>query len=69
MWWEYVIIAAVLIFGVYAFLVMVGFQSRVLTRKTERSAESIYDNYADSERAQRRFARKHGDRRPDDARR
>ena len=59
-WWEYIIIVAVLIAGVYGFLVLTGFETRVLTRKTRRTAESMYDNYADSNRKQRRYARKRG---------
>lgn len=59
-WREYIIIVAVLIAGVYGFLVLTGFETRVLTRKTGRTAESMYDNYADSNRKQRRYARKRG---------
>jgi hypothetical protein len=32
----------------------------VLARKTTRTAESMYDEYADSPRKQRRYAREHG---------
>jgi hypothetical protein len=66
-WWEYIIIAAVLIFGAYCFLVIVGFRTRLLTGKTERTVESMYSNYADSSRKQRKYAREHGSRRRDDA--
>ena len=51
MWWvNDIVVPAVLILGVYGFLVLVGFQKRMLTRKTDRTAESMYDNYADSGR-------------------
>ena len=59
MWWEYIIIAAVLLFGIYAFLTLTGFETRVLSRRTNRTAESMYDNYADPLRRQRRYARQH----------
>jgi hypothetical protein len=59
MWWQDVIIAVVLVFGIYAFLVLIGFQTRLMTRRTDRTAESMYSNYADSERKQRRYARQH----------
>jgi hypothetical protein len=59
-WWEYLIITAVLIFGIYCFLVLVGFRTRLLTRKTDRTAESMYTNYADSNRKQRKYARERG---------
>ena len=48
MWWMDVIVAILLIVGVYGLLVLTGFEKRVLTRKTSRTAESIYANYADS---------------------
>jgi hypothetical protein len=53
-WWEYVIIAAVLVLGVYSFKVLTNFQTRQLSRKSTRSAESIYRNYADPEGERRR---------------
>lgn len=60
MWWEYIIIAAVLLLGIYAFLTFTGFETRVLSRRTNRTAESMYDNYSDSLRKKRRYARQHG---------
>jgi hypothetical protein len=66
MWWEYIIIVAVLIFGIYSFLVVVGFRTRLQTRKTDRTAESMYSNYADSNRKQRKYARERGGQWQDD---
>lgn len=60
MWWQYIVIAAVLILVVYCFMVIVGFRTRLLTRKTDRTAESMYSSYADSTRKQRKYAREHG---------
>jgi hypothetical protein len=65
-WWEYIIIAAVLIFGVYCFLVLVGFRTRLLSSRTNRTAESMYSSYAGSTRKQRKYAREHGGLRRDD---
>jgi hypothetical protein len=59
-WWEYVIVAVILLFGIYAFLVLTGFETRTLSRRTTRTAESMYPSYADSLRKQRRYARQHG---------
>jgi len=59
-WWLYVIVAAVLLFGIYAFLTFAGFETRILSRRTSRTAESMYPGYADSRRKQRRYARQHG---------
>lgn len=58
-WWEDVVGVAVGIFVIYCFLVMVGFRTRLLTRRTDRTAESMYSNYADSNRKQRKYAREH----------
>jgi hypothetical protein len=49
-----VIVAILLIAGVYGLLVLTGFEKRVLTRKTSRTAESMYDGYADSAGKQRK---------------
>jgi len=59
-WWLYVIVVAVLLFGIYAFLTLAGFETRVLSRRTSRTAEDMYPNYADSQRKQRRNADQHG---------
>ena len=53
-------IVALLIFGVYAFVVLTGFEKRALTRRTDRRAEDMYDEYADSPHKQRRFAKENG---------
>ena len=58
--WEYVIIAAVLLLGIYGFLTLTGFETRVLSRRTTRTAADMYDSYGDSLRKQRRYARQHG---------
>ena len=60
-WWEYVIIAAVLVFGIYSFLVLTRTETRILSRRTSRSAEDMYGSYAGSKREQRRNARSHGE--------
>lgn len=57
--WLDIGIVALLIIGVYCFAVVTGFEKRLLTRKTDRQAEDMYDQYADSPRKQRRFAREH----------
>ena len=61
MWWMDVIVAVLLIVGVYGLLVLTGFEKRVLTRKTSRTAESMYGNYADSAGKQRSRARQQRD--------
>jgi hypothetical protein len=60
MWWTYVLTVVLLAFGGYAFFELVGWRTRFLTRPSTRTAESMYDNYADSAAKQRRFARRRG---------
>lgn len=59
-WWEIILFIAVVIFAIYAFASIVGVQKRSLTRRSDRTAENMYDNYTDSPRRQRRYARHHG---------
>jgi hypothetical protein len=59
-WWQYIIIAAVLVLGIDAFLVFTGFETRTLSRRTARTADDMYPGYADSLRKRRRYARQHG---------
>jgi hypothetical protein len=56
-WWQYIIIAAVILLGIYGFLVFTGFETRNLSRRTNRTAADMYPGYADSLRKQRRYAR------------
>ena len=60
MWWQYIIIAAVILFGIYGFLTLTSFETRVLSRRTTRRAADLYPHYADSLRKQRRYAKEHG---------
>jgi hypothetical protein len=55
-WWVYVVVPVLFLLGIYAFSVLAGFETRLLSRRTSRSAESMYDDYADSGRKQRRHA-------------
>lgn len=59
-WWMYIVVLAILLFGIYAFIELTGARTRWMTRRSERTAESMYDNYGDSPRAQRRYAKRHG---------
>ncbi len=60
MWWLDIIVVLLVVFGIWGFLTLIGVQTRFFTRKTTRTAESMYDEYADSPGKQRRYARKHG---------
>ncbi len=53
MWWIYIVVPALLILGAYGFLSIVGFETRWLSRKTDRRAEDLYEYYADPPRRRR----------------
>ena len=53
-------IVALLLVGIYCFIELVGWRTRLLTSRTERSAEDTYDRYAGPPGQQRRYAMKHG---------
>jgi hypothetical protein len=59
-WWIYVVIVLLFALGIYAFISIVGFRTRQLTRRTTRTAADMYDSYADSPRKQQRYARERG---------
>jgi hypothetical protein len=58
-WWETLLFLAAVILALYGFASIVGFRTRTLTRHTDRTAENMYDNFADPTRKQRRQAREH----------
>ena len=58
--WLDIGIVALFIFAGYAFLQLVGWRTRGLSRRTKRTAEDMYGQYADSPRRQRRYAQEHG---------
>ena len=73
MWWQYIIIVLGLAFLAYAVALISGFETRILTRKTDRRAEDLYPNYADTKPPRGKPApagsspgdRQHGDQPPD----
>lgn len=59
MWLDIGIVALFLV-GIYAFIELDGWRRKLVTRRTDRRAEDMYPDYADSPRQQRRYARQHG---------
>ena len=53
MWWMYVLVGAVLLFGADAFSKLAGFETRLLGRRTHRRAEDLHRGYGDQ--AKRRW--------------
>ena len=60
MWWQYIIIAAVILLGIYGFLTFTRFETRFMSRRTDRTVESMYPSHAGSLRKQRRWVQEHG---------
>jgi hypothetical protein len=58
--WLDIGIVALLLFGVYGFVELTRWRTRALSRRTWRTAENMYDQYAGLSRKQRRDARRHG---------
>jgi hypothetical protein len=59
-WWGYILFALAVVLAVKGFLALVGVETRWITRKSTRTAEDLYQDYADSPREQRQHAREHG---------
>ena len=55
--WLDIAIAALFALGIYSFAVLCGWQTRLISRRTNRRAEDMYDDYADSPRRQRGLAK------------
>lgn len=58
--WVDIGIAAFLIFGLYACWQVFRVQARLANRRSIRRAEDLYDQYADTPRQQRKYAKEHG---------
>jgi hypothetical protein len=57
--WLNVAIVALFVAGIYCFAMLTGWQTRLISRRTNRRAENMYDQYADSPH-KRRFAGEQG---------
>jgi len=53
-WWMYIVVIAVLTFGIYGFVSLVRFGTRWMNGETTRKPEEMYDQYADSPRRRHR---------------
>lgn len=59
-WWEYIVFAIVVIVAVWGFASLIRVQSQYLTHRTDRTAQDLYNDFAESSRQQRKYARRHG---------
>jgi hypothetical protein len=59
-WWEVTLFFAAVILAIWGFASLVGVRTPSLTRHTDRTAQDMYEQFADSPRKQRKYARQHG---------
>jgi hypothetical protein len=54
-WWQYLIIVALFVLGIYGFVMLVRTMTRQLTRKTDRRAEDMYDEFGSARKEKDRW--------------
>jgi hypothetical protein len=54
-WWQYIVIVALLAAGIYGFVVLARYTTRQMTRKTDRRAEDMYDEFSSSRKEKDRW--------------
>jgi hypothetical protein len=54
-WWQYIVIVAVLALGIYGFVVFVRYMTQQMTRKTDRRAEDMYDEFGSARKEKDRW--------------
>ena len=59
-WWGYILFALAVVLAIKGFLAIVGVETRWVTRRTDKTANDVYPDYADSLHKQRQYARNHG---------
>jgi hypothetical protein len=55
MWWQYIIIVALLAAGIYGFAVLVRYMTLQMTRKTDRRAEDMYEEFSSARKDKDRW--------------
>lgn len=55
MWWQYIIIVAVIAVGIYGFVVLIRYMTKQMTRKTDRRAEDMYDEFSSARKEKGRW--------------
>jgi hypothetical protein len=54
-WWQYIVIVAVMALGIYGFVVFVRYMTQQMTRKTDRRAEDMYDEFGSARKEKDRW--------------
>ena len=55
MWWQSLIIVALIMVGIYGFVVLVRHMTQQMTRKTDRRAEDVYDEFSSARKEKHRW--------------
>ena len=54
-WWQYIIAVAVIAVAIYGFVVLVRFMAQQVTRRTDRRAEDMYDEFSSARKDKDRW--------------
>jgi len=54
-WLQYIVIVALLAAGIYGFVVLARYMTRQMSRKTDRRAEDMYDEFSSSRKEKDRW--------------
>jgi hypothetical protein len=54
-WWQYIVIMALIAVGIYGFTVLVRYMTQQMTRKTDRRAEDMYDEFGSARKEKDRW--------------
>ena len=54
MWWQYIIIVAVIALGIYGFVAFTRYMTQQMTRKTDRRAEDMYGGFSSARKVKGR---------------
>jgi hypothetical protein len=54
-WWQYIIIVALIGAGIYGFVALARYMTQQMTRKTDRRAEDMYDEFSSARKDKDRW--------------
>jgi hypothetical protein len=54
-WWQYIIIVAVIALGIYGFVTFTRYMTHQMTHKTDRRAEDMYDEFGSARKEKGRW--------------
>jgi hypothetical protein len=54
-WWQYIIIMALIALGIYGFVALVRCMTQQMSRKTDRRAEDMYDEFGSARKEKDRW--------------